>query len=90
MDCSDSSRLLQIVRATGSSFDGARSNYTTEAGAMKDITNSIKRFLVAEDGPTAVEYAVMLAMIITVCLVAIQAVGTNTNNKFNLVKNALT
>jgi pilus assembly protein Flp/PilA len=54
------------------------------------LTASIKRFLVSEDGPTAVEYAVMLALIIVVCLTAIQAVGTNANAKFNTVKNALT
>jgi pilus assembly protein Flp/PilA len=62
-------------------------NYT-EGATM--FVNSIKRFLVSEDGPTAVEYAVMLALIIVVCLTAIQAVGTNANNKFNAVKNALT
>jgi pilus assembly protein Flp/PilA len=54
------------------------------------FVNSIKRFLTSEDGPTAVEYAVMLALIIVVCLTAIQAVGTNANAKFNTVKNALT
>jgi pilus assembly protein Flp/PilA len=32
----------------------------------------------------------MLALIVVVCLTAIQAVGTNANNKFNAVKNALT
>ena len=57
---------------------------------MKTLTNSIKQFLVSEDGPTAVEYAVMLALIIVVCLTAIQAVGTNANAKFNQVQNALT
>jgi len=57
---------------------------------MKDFANSFKRFLVSEDGPTAVEYAVMLALIIVVCLTAIQAVGTNANAKFNTVQNALT
>ncbi len=36
----------------------------------------------SEDGPTAVEYAVMLALIIAVCVVSITAVGTNTNTKF--------
>jgi pilus assembly protein Flp/PilA len=56
---------------------------------MKQFTGSVKRFLVSEDGPTAVEYAVMLALIIVVCLTAIQAVGTNANNKFNAVQNAL-
>jgi pilus assembly protein Flp/PilA len=54
------------------------------------FVNSIKRFLASEDGPTAVEYAVMLALIIVVCLTAIQAIGTNANAKFNTVKNALT
>jgi pilus assembly protein Flp/PilA len=57
---------------------------------MKTFTNCVKRFLVSEDGPTAVEYAVMLALIIVVCLTAIQAVGTNANAKFNQVQNALT
>jgi pilus assembly protein Flp/PilA len=57
---------------------------------MNTFTNSIKRFLASEEGPTAVEYAVMLALIIVVCLTAIQAVGTNANTKFNTVQNALT
>jgi pilus assembly protein Flp/PilA len=56
---------------------------------MKDFANSLKRFLVSEDGPTAVEYAVMLALIIVVCLTAIQAVGTKADAKFNAVANAL-
>jgi pilus assembly protein Flp/PilA len=38
-----------------------------------------------EDGPTAVEYAVMLALIIVVCLVAITAMGTNANKTFSNV-----
>jgi pilus assembly protein Flp/PilA len=57
---------------------------------MKNFTTFVKQLLVSEDGPTAVEYAVMLALIIVVCLGAIQAVGTNANNKFNQVQNALT
>ncbi len=57
---------------------------------MKNLTSDIKRFLQSEDGPTAVEYAVMLALIVVVCLTSIKAVGTNANNKFTAVKNALT
>ena len=53
------------------------------------MLNSVKRFLKSEDGPTAVEYAVMLALIVIVCLTAIRAVGTNANAKFNAVKTAL-
>jgi pilus assembly protein Flp/PilA len=52
---------------------------------MIQFANSVKRFLVSEDGPTAVEYAVMLALIIVVCLTAIQAVGTNAKTTFTSV-----
>lgn len=44
---------------------------------------SVKKFLKSEDGPTAVEYAVMLALIVIVCLTAIRAVGTNASQRFN-------
>jgi pilus assembly protein Flp/PilA len=52
---------------------------------MKSLALKLKKFLVSEDGPTAVEYAVMLALIIVVCLTAIQAVGTNAASTFNTV-----
>jgi pilus assembly protein Flp/PilA len=45
----------------------------------------LKRFLQAEDGPTAVEYAVMLALIIVVCIGAITTLGTNAKGVFNNV-----
>lgn len=50
---------------------------------MSHWTDAVKRFLTSDDGPTAVEYAVMLALIVIVCLTAIQAIGTNTNATFN-------
>jgi pilus assembly protein Flp/PilA len=56
---------------------------------MIQFANSIKRFIVSEDGPTAVEYAVMLALIIVVCLTAIQAVGTNASTTFTSVSTKL-
>ena len=43
------------------------------------------KFLKAEDGPTAVEYAVMLALIIVVCITAITTLGTNANKTFDIV-----
>lgn len=61
-----------------------------ERTTMNSIATSVKRFLVSEDGPTAVEYAVMLALIVIVCLTAIQAIGTNANTKFEAVRDALT
>jgi pilus assembly protein Flp/PilA len=52
---------------------------------MKKIREALVNFLKSEDGPTAVEYAVMLALIIVVCLAAIQILGTNANSAFNTV-----
>lgn len=49
---------------------------------MQNLMNSVKSFLVSEDGPTAVEYAVMLALIVIVCLTAIKAVGSNASDRF--------
>jgi pilus assembly protein Flp/PilA len=46
-------------------------------------------FLKREDGPTAVEYAVMLALIIVVCISAITALGTNANATFTSVSNTI-
>ena len=56
---------------------------------MKSLTLKVHRFLVSEDGPTAVEYAVMLALIVIVCLTAIRSVGTNANTTFQNIANAL-
>ena len=46
---------------------------------------AIARFVQKEDGPTAVEYAVMLALIVVVCITAITTLGQNANNTFNNV-----
>ena len=52
---------------------------------MLRSATSIRRFLVSEEGPTAVEYAIMLALIILACFIAIQALGTATNSTFSNV-----
>jgi len=52
---------------------------------MKQWLASVGRFLRDEDGPTAVEYAVMLALIVVVCITAITALGNNANATFNNV-----
>lgn len=56
---------------------------------MKTLALKVQRFLTSEDGPTAVEYAVMLALIVIVCLTAIQSIGTNANTTFNNVATKL-
>lgn len=56
---------------------------------MKSLVLKVRRFLVSEDGPTAVEYAVMLALIIIVSLAAITAIGTGTSTTFQSVADTL-
>jgi len=52
---------------------------------MRQLTQKLVKFLKKEDGPTAVEYAVMLALIIVVCIAAITTLGQNANNTFSSV-----
>ena len=56
---------------------------------MRDNARRVVRFLKSEDGPTAVEYAVMLALIIVVCLTAIATLGSQANNTFSVTSNKL-
>jgi pilus assembly protein Flp/PilA len=49
---------------------------------MTSIAQKVRNFLVSEDGPTAVEYAVMLGLIVIVCITAIASVGTRTSTSF--------
>jgi pilus assembly protein Flp/PilA len=56
---------------------------------MSKFALKVRQFLVSEDGPTAVEYAVMLALIVIVCLAAIGSIGTNAKTTFTNVANSL-
>lgn len=57
---------------------------------MKNFAMKLKRFLKSEDGPTAVEYAVMLSLIIVICLGAVRAIGTNASSTFQGVADQIT
>ena len=52
---------------------------------LSRFASNVVTFLKNEDGPTAVEYAVMLALIIVVCIAAVTTLGTNANNTFSYV-----
>jgi pilus assembly protein Flp/PilA len=56
---------------------------------MKSFATKVQRFLASEEGPTAVEYAVMLALIVIVCITAIRSIGTNANLTFESVATEL-
>jgi pilus assembly protein Flp/PilA len=57
--------------------------------AMRRLGQFAVDFLNNEDGPTAVEYAVMLALIIVVCIAAITTLGSNANGVFTEVGSAV-
>jgi pilus assembly protein Flp/PilA len=88
-------RAFSIIEKTGASAILSAPSYRSGLAynvppreaedKMKSLINSVRRFLVSEDGPTAVEYAVMLALIIIICITAIRSIGTNANATFETV-----
>ena len=56
---------------------------------MNEVVDRLGRFLESEDGPTATEYAVMLALIIVVCIGAITGIGTTVSGIFSSVDGSL-
>jgi pilus assembly protein Flp/PilA len=56
---------------------------------MKNIVSKMHRFLVSEDGPTAVEYAVMLALILVACISIVGTLGTNVSKTFSTVSGSV-
>ena len=56
---------------------------------MTKFTRTLVEFLKKEDGPTAVEYAVMLALIVVVCIAAITTLGSNANSTFSFVGSSI-
>ncbi len=52
---------------------------------MQNFLNRAKTFLKSEDGPTATEYAVMLALIVLVAIGAISGLGTTVDGIFTNV-----
>ena len=56
---------------------------------MTKIASRIGRFLTSEDGPTAVEYAVMLTLITVGLVSVISAISTNISGTFSTVSSSL-
>jgi pilus assembly protein Flp/PilA len=56
---------------------------------MKTVLNRVRRFLSSEDGPTAVEYAVMLALIVVACIAVVQSLGQSASSTFSKVQSAV-
>ncbi len=56
---------------------------------MSGAIANVRRFLVSEDGPTAVEYAVMLALIVVACITVISSLSKSVSGTFSNVSSAL-
>jgi pilus assembly protein Flp/PilA len=70
-------RVVGLVRHLHSHSDGEE--------IMSQINRHVLTFLKREDGPTAVEYAVMMALIIVACMATLLTLGTNSNNTYSYV-----
>jgi pilus assembly protein Flp/PilA len=57
---------------------------------MRRLMIQAVKFVKRDDGPTAVEYSVMLALIVVVCIAAVTTLGSNANSTFSLVGSSLT
>jgi len=56
---------------------------------MHGLMSKVERFLVSEDGPTAVEYAVMLALILVACITIVTTLGKSISGTFSSVSSTL-
>ncbi len=56
---------------------------------MRQLAKKLVNFLKREDGPTAVEYAVLLALIIVVCIAAVTTLGQQANTTFSKVSGTM-
>ena len=61
--------------------------YLTDNNPMNYLKSVVSNFIKQEDGPTAVEYAIMLALIVLVCIAAIVSVGQSAQGVFEAVAN---
>jgi pilus assembly protein Flp/PilA len=60
-----------------------------EVATMQAFATKVRHFLTSEDGPTAVEYAVMLALIVVVCITVVGTLGKTVNNTFSSANSAV-
>ena len=56
---------------------------------MQGMISKVQRFLISEDGPTAVEYAVMLALILVACISIVTTLGKSISSTFTSVNTSL-
>jgi pilus assembly protein Flp/PilA len=85
----DSGFCLELFRQVLPQCLGQLSTLKERAAMLNSFVAGVKKFIVSEDGPTAVEYAVMLALIVIVCLTSIQAIGSKANTAFDTIQSSM-
>jgi pilus assembly protein Flp/PilA len=63
--------------------------FTEKETTMNEAISRVRRFLTSEDGPTAVEYAVMLALIVVAIIGIVTSLGKSISGTFNTVSSTL-
>ena len=76
------------VPAASSSIFAFPLMYDWETVSMK-LSILVQEFLREDDGPTAVEYAIMLSLIAVVCIVSVRRIGTSSSSTFNRVATSI-
>ena len=56
---------------------------------MRGVISKVQRFVVSEDGPTAVEYAVMLGLIVVAIVGVVGKLATSISGTFSTVSSTL-
>jgi pilus assembly protein Flp/PilA len=57
---------------------------------MRQLLHTVERFLASEDGPTAVEYAVLIGLIVIGTVAAVGALSSSMSGTFNSVATTIT
>jgi pilus assembly protein Flp/PilA len=57
--------------------------------SMSATMSKVHQFLISEDGPTAVEYAVMLSLILVACISIVTTLGTSIKGVFTNVNTSI-
>ncbi|MGD0040962.1 MAG: Flp family type IVb pilin [Isosphaeraceae bacterium] len=56
---------------------------------MYQIVSHFRQFLTSEDGPTAVEYAVMLSLILVACIAILTTLGQSMSSNFSTINGSI-
>ena len=80
---------LEVAAGAAFSLGVGPAAQQTAGGAMKSLVAKSVRFLAAEEGPTAVEYAMMVLLVFLACLSTVIMLGQSTATSIESSSNSL-